>query len=40
MIDAPNFGEDRKCRIRNIASELVDRAEALHIGQKSIEQLF
>jgi hypothetical protein len=40
MIDAPNFGEDRKCRIRNIASELVGRADALHIGQKSIEQWF
>ena len=40
MIDAPHFGEDRKCRIREIASDLVDRAEALHIGQKSSEEAF
>ena len=35
MIDAPHFGEDRKCRIRNMASDLVSRAEALNFGQKS-----
>jgi hypothetical protein len=35
MIDAPHFSEDRKCRIRAIASDLVDRAQALHIGWKS-----
>ena len=40
MIDAPHFGEDRKCRIRNMASDLVNRAEALHIGQKSSEEAF
>ena len=40
MIDAPHFGEDRKCRIRNMASDLVDRAEALHIGQKSRDEAF
>ena len=34
MIDAPHFGEDRKCRIRNMASDLVSRAEALNFGQK------
>jgi hypothetical protein len=40
MIDAPHFGEDRKCRIRNTASDPVDRAEALRIGQKSREEAF
>ena len=40
MIDAPHFGEDRKCRIRNMASDLVNRAEALHFGQKSSEEAF
>ena len=35
MIDAPHFGEDRKCRIRNMASDLVHRAEALNFGQRS-----
>jgi len=35
MIDAPHFGEDRKCRIRNMASDLISRAEALNLGQKA-----
>jgi hypothetical protein len=35
MIDAPHFDEDRKCRVRGIASVLVQRAEALHMGERS-----
>jgi hypothetical protein len=35
MIDAPQFDEDRKCRIRSMASSLVGQAEALHMGRKS-----
>lgn len=35
MIDAPHFDEDRKCRVRGIASALVQRAEALHMGKRS-----
>jgi len=40
MIDAPHFGEDRKCRIRSMAAELVDRADALHFGQKPDDETF
>ena len=38
MIDAPHFGEDRKCRIRGMASDLVSRAEALNFGQESRDE--
>ena len=34
MIDSPHFDENRKCRIRGLASDLVGRAEALSFSQK------
>ena len=40
MIDAPHFDEDRKCRIRSMASGLVGQAEALRMGQKSRDEAF
>ena len=40
MVDAPHFGDDRKCRIRSMASDLVGRAEALHIGRESADEAY
>ena len=40
MIDAPQFDEDRKCRVRKVASDLIHRAETLHIDDKSLGEGF